>query len=826
MQLNDNVEGKHLKKSKSNLAEFKVLGRKIVNDCIMSEPKRKKKFPNIVESQTRSRQKQDLSSKLGKISQERSLSLHKIYYERLDKSEFSLNLSPERHLSKSRENLKKVGDSVEKFKSPRKDEKKSDHLSLKEKLESIIEFNDKFKENYGKTKKLKKPSGQKSQTKRLFSPRDKKHTKDTSSDPRVKHRPEISKKLPKKIIEEDLAKKPKKIEEKAKTKKSPDRKNSEDQKKRKKKSKKHKQDLLKSPKLDIKQEKSLNFKSKHLKNKKLDFQIFCKRNDLASSAETTRKRVRQKFDKKKDPDGQSSSVKIHKKQENTENFYLSDTVFKIESDSLESFEVNCFESKPNKNNILPGESLLNQSPKNNKSFVDADSGPKTPKKVEKVPIESFQSILKSKHPSLSIEEDSDQLMDSLEADEDMKDSIEGGENFIQSFDDNEEKEVERGLDMNGNTHELFWIDGYNKINHHHHHQSPIIDSSSSLPPTNTHPQNTSNNPNQDNTEDSIKMISNLDIYMDSSRSGDLTEFNADENLICQASDSSSVYSSPEESLKQVYQNQENFVINFIEKNEIFPEAVKSQAITFDEELFNIIENEVENFIHLTKFFDRKVEVDSSSDFLDIYFENLSKLLVQDEYEILSSVNSAFFEDPLVKLTRIQTSQIGTIGKVYYYEVLLPINIESKLQDLFICVNRGRQLAYSRLMFEVVNEAFNYFRPFGFDGLPEPWSSKLNLIYGESKIGNMALKAKKLVKIWQDVKIGIFSGISWEEHAKVEKVREDRMNVALALNIENEERNWINYEFEETQSIIEIAGLVFSELVLETTQFLLFSNLTV
>ena len=55
-------------------------------------------------------------------------------------------------------------------------------------------------------------------------------------------------------------------------------------------------------------------KRKHLKNKRLDFQIFCKRNNLASSAETTRKRVRQKFDIKKDPDGQSSSVKIHKKQ--------------------------------------------------------------------------------------------------------------------------------------------------------------------------------------------------------------------------------------------------------------------------------------------------------------------------------------------------------------------------------------------------------------------------------------------------------------------------------------------------------------------------------
>ena len=108
MQLSDNVEGKYLKKSKSNLAEFKVLGRKIVNDCIMSEPKRKKKFPNIVESQMKSRHKQDLSSKVAKISQERSLSLHKIYYERLDKSEFSLNLSPERLLSKSRENLKKV----------------------------------------------------------------------------------------------------------------------------------------------------------------------------------------------------------------------------------------------------------------------------------------------------------------------------------------------------------------------------------------------------------------------------------------------------------------------------------------------------------------------------------------------------------------------------------------------------------------------------------------------------------------------------------------------------------------------------------------------
>ena len=512
-------------------------------------------------------------------------------------------------------------------------------------------------------------------------------------------------------------------------------------------------------------------------------------------------------------------MKIHKKQENTENFYLSDTVFKIESDSLESFEGNCFELKTNKINGVATEYLLDKSPKSNKGLSNVDSQQKTPKKVEKVPIESFQFILKSKHPSLSIDEDSEQLMDSLDADESLKDSIEDHKNYNQSFDDNEEKDIERGFDMNGHANELFWIDGYSRINHHH--QSPILDTSDPYPQAN-HPPNPPSKPAQENTEDSIRMISNLDIEMNSSKSGDLTEFNADENLICQGSDSSSVFSLPEESLKHVYQNQENFVINFIEKNEIFPEAIKSQPITFDEELLNLIVNEVENFIHATKFIERKVEVETSSDFIDIYFQNLSKFLAQDEYEVLSSVNSAFFEEPLAKLTRLQTSHIGTIGKIYYYEVLLPINLESKLQDFFICVNRGRQLAYSRLMFEVVNEAFNYFRPFGFDGLPDPWSSKLNLIYGESRIENLALKAKKLVNIWQNVKIGIFSGISCEEHEKVEKVREDRMNVALALNIENEERNWINYEFEETQSIFEIAGLVFSELVLETTQFLLFS----
>lgn len=723
-----------------------VTGRKIMNSCLIKE-KKKKIYPSVVsglkmkgkvelnkEALTRDKRKE------GGGRVERSLSQNKICYEKVKKTGFSQNLSPVLKSSERKwEFFKEIGKSCD----------RNVGLGVKE-------------------KKCRKLSEWGSPTQRKIIKKIVEDSQKSFTERGVSKKPLIKLAIP-------ASKKPKiksKSQEKSKIKKKPELLKTKQLKKKGHKKLAIKPEEKNNDKLKITHKKivkslfsKLKKHKKHSKPKKTE--------QVISSLDTTRKKVKNLSE----PFG--SDLLSH-----PDFFKSMKTIKYIDADSLNSSQnVSTTQINPalQPSPKLAIASLSSESQNTVIHNSPLENSPKVPKKVEKVLMSTFHSIIKSKNPSFSVESE---IFSELT--EKLKDSIES-----QYSDSDFSEEV---------------------------------------------------------SNKSVQLVSNLDINEGKPDfSEDFQEINQDLYLNNPQDEEpgSSEYSDPEESLKTILQQSSNTgIFNFIERPCVIliktPEisvsdsnsevSLQSSAyskpdspkpLDFDSELTNILKSEIEFFLESVSFSSRLKEIDPSSDFIQFVFSVIQKVSKKHEKKILSELNSAFGEVPLEKLERIQLAENGAIVAGFSYELLLDDEVEKGIQtELKIEDGQGIKNFYFRLVFEAVNEALNWVRPFGFRGMPDPWDDRSYIWTGAKSIEEALSKAESCVEKWESVKVGMIPvEFGFDEEEKVEKLREDRLNIILSQNIEEEEPDWVFYNWEETQSKIEVSKQVFDHLLRETALIL-------
>ena len=116
----------------------------------------------------------------------------------------------------------------------------------------------------------------------------------------------------------------------------------------------------------------------------------------------------------------------------------------------------------------------------------------------------------------------------------------------------------------------------------------------------------------------------------------------------------------------------------------------------------------------------------------------------------------------------------------------------------------------------MNEALDYFRPFGVKGKPLTW--KVSARINESKyveIGNVSEilnQAKQKVLKWNKFSTGLC-----EEDQELNTLKEQKMNDMLNNDTRENDDRWLEFDEEKTEVMLEINELFFDFLLNECLQ---------
>ena len=234
----------------------------------------------------------------------------------------------------------------------------------------------------------------------------------------------------------------------------------------------------------------------------------------------------------------------------------------------------------------------------------------------------------------------------------------------------------------------------------------------------------------------------------------------------------------------------------------------------DEIVNKIINSEIYSFLRIIPFKDSEREVDSSLDFIIEYLEIMSKELKANEEEVLDAINTPAYQEPLSKLSIIQDFT-NILSKFPTLELILPPDLCSELKVYFQSLDLPTRQIYLQMLFDCVNEALNYIRPFGVEGIPDPWSSKPRILFGEAELSNVFSRIISFMVKWASSKTGTFHcPESRNDEDRLMLIREEKMSALLCTDVKDEESDWLKYEEEETQIRIMLGNSIFTNMLEE------------
>jgi len=229
--------------------------------------------------------------------------------------------------------------------------------------------------------------------------------------------------------------------------------------------------------------------------------------------------------------------------------------------------------------------------------------------------------------------------------------------------------------------------------------------------------------------------------------------------------------------------------------------------------------------------------------------------------VLENVSQPLFKDPLMILGHLQNS-IPTEPivqadneEVNPYAAEMPFQQSVLSVDLYLDIEKDRrgglslsqvkdsfnedlsnaevfvqetENIHNKAIFDAVNEALDGFRPYGLKGPPLPWSKNnktLTFKFGKEETFDYLLsKVKYRVLEWAHMNAGTVPPkppqlLTDREKEHLDLMREERLARILIQEAEENEPLWTDYEYEETQTKIDVADIILEEMCGEVIQIL-------
>jgi len=184
-----------------------------------------------------------------------------------------------------------------------------------------------------------------------------------------------------------------------------------------------------------------------------------------------------------------------------------------------------------------------------------------------------------------------------------------------------------------------------------------------------------------------------------------------------------------------------------------------------------------------------------------------------------------------ELFKLQEKVVGTPSEsrifdfpeiLNYQDLLNDDSNSSELETTMRQINKADKI-HKKMLVHVLNLQFQQFRPDGFKGKPLIWSHKAPAVTRPLGAGEVTEKVLRDLEIFSLFQIGrifneeIVTSSGGIDEGLIQSLREDRLERLIYYETVEEEEEWVDYEFEETQVKFDVADMVLEYLSEELEQ---------
>jgi len=232
--------------------------------------------------------------------------------------------------------------------------------------------------------------------------------------------------------------------------------------------------------------------------------------------------------------------------------------------------------------------------------------------------------------------------------------------------------------------------------------------------------------------------------------------------------------------------------------------------------------------------------------VESYIDEVFYEALKDPETFISSLSVPLNRDPLFVLGQIQNEDND------YFEAIDQVMTQPVLPvELYLTLERTRKIdsiedepidvqheallsewsnIHNKCVFDAINDALDYYRPYELKGPPLPWSIELReLTYrnGSTAVAQeIAYGVKGKVMSWAVTNAGMLQLPEEETEYyngrknRLDKLREERLESMLTSEAREMEQNWTDYELEETQVVLDIGDIILEQMTMEFLQTLI------
>lgn len=212
-----------------------------------------------------------------------------------------------------------------------------------------------------------------------------------------------------------------------------------------------------------------------------------------------------------------------------------------------------------------------------------------------------------------------------------------------------------------------------------------------------------------------------------------------------------------------------------------------------------------------------------------FIDELTPFVNSANTEFKIAISKPLRRNPLELLARMQEpdhiisldKDFSTCPAIINPMIFIDLNTSRKCQDKDL---KDSQTAHDKLIFDNCNEILQQHRPYGLEGTPAPWSStqrilKFDIASFQSILPEIRNEIDKLDK-FKAGKIADQSFLSSSGNEEgLQNAREEKIGMLIAEDIQTRESIWVNYEFEETQTKLDLADHIAESLIFEIVEIM-------
>ncbi|CAG9317883.1 unnamed protein product [Blepharisma stoltei] len=247
-------------------------------------------------------------------------------------------------------------------------------------------------------------------------------------------------------------------------------------------------------------------------------------------------------------------------------------------------------------------------------------------------------------------------------------------------------------------------------------------------------------------------------------------------------------------------------------------------------LFDLVFEEIKNQPHEVANINISTEnsresLNKNENYVQSYTEKLL-IFVLENFEISEEVQAKLLtpieKNPLDQLSKMQENEIGSIktpdvinDPVLSPEIYFVLEKDNKIDSLDVA-----ESIHNKMIFDTINEELQKHRKDGEKGLPMPWSSRSPSTSNIINIYEIFNQTRDRIIEYDQIKAGIIPTADLSpDSIFFKKIRDEKLAKLLTLEVVENEQQWVDYEFEETQVRLDLADMMLEQLVAEIVEIL-------